>query len=192
MAAPVGALAAFLALDQGRSGLRGVPRGGYEVIAIYYVAVVAVLLLFADNSFATLLPLHPRLRSGHPFYPPYVGALTATVAILAWEQREHSPEVRRHPWATRLGTAAAIGAGAVMVPGIVVLGDHATVETIVVCGLVVVIAMAAHLVLRGRVIFGEAARAHLRLQALCVLIAVLVALPIHFAWTGIAPWRITP
>jgi hypothetical protein len=191
-AAPVGALVAFIVLDRWHGGTHGVPRGGYEVLTIYYVAVVAVLALFADNSFATLLPLHPRLRSGHPFYPLYVGALAATLAILAHEMRERVTAVRRAPPAMRWARALAIGVGAVLLPGLAVLGPHATVETIVTTVLVVVVAVAAYAAVNGRVVIGDAARSHLRVQAACVLIAVLLVLPIHFAWTGIAPWNAAP
>jgi phytol kinase len=190
VAAPVGALAAFIVLDRRRGWQHGVPRGGHEVLVIYYVAVVAVLVLFADNSFATLLPLHPRLQSGHPFYPLYVGALAATVAILAFEIRERSPAVRRAPPVWRVAAALAIGAVAVALPGLAVLGRHAIVETVAVTALPIVIGMAAYLALRGRVTLGDPVRSHLRLQTLCVMLAVALTLPAHLAWIGIELWRI--
>ncbi len=190
VAAPVGALAAFIVLDRQRGGQHGVPRGGHEVLVIYYVAVVAVLVLFADNSFATLLPLHPRLQSGHPFYPLYVGALAATVAILAFEIRERSPAVRRVPTPWRVAAALGIGAVAVALPGLAALGRHAVVETVAVTALPIVVGMAAYLALRGHVTLGDPVRSHLRLQALCVMLAVALTLPAHLAWIGIELWRI--
>jgi phytol kinase len=188
--APAGALATFIVLDHRRGGQHGVPRGGHEVLVIYYVAVVAVLVLFADNSFATLLPLHPRLASGHPFYPLFTGALAATVAILAFEVRDRSPSVRRASLVARLAAGFAIGTGAVLVPGLAVLGAHATFETVAVAVLPIVVGMAAYAAWRGRMTLGDPLRSHLRLQALCVLLAVAMVLPLHLAWIGIEFWKI--
>lgn len=190
VAAPAGALAAFVVLDRRRGGQHGVPQGGHEVLVIYYVSVVAVLVLFADNSFATLLPLHPRLQSGHPFQPLFVGALAATVSILAFEIRERSPAVRRNPMAWRVAFAMLIGVAAVAVPGLAVLGRHVVVETITVTTLPIVVGMSAYLALRGRVTLGDPVRSHLRLQALCVMLAVTLTLPVHLAWIGLEFWRI--
>src|SRR5207249_4525453 len=67
--------------------------------AVFYVSIVAVLLFAADNAFATLLPGPPWLRTGHPFYVPYVGALAGQLAIVAFLQLE--PAWRRQAAASK-------------------------------------------------------------------------------------------
>jgi dolichol kinase len=190
--APLGALAGYLALDGRYGGAHGVPRGGYQVRAIYYTSIVGVLMLFADNSFATLLPLHERLRFGHPFQPLFTGAFAGPLAVVAWELFETDPGGRRRPAAVRAARALGIAALCVLVPGLAVLGPHATVETLTIAGLVPVLSLLAHLALRGRLRFGEPPLGQMRLAALATLLGSLVALAIHFAWTGIAPWEGRP
>ena len=191
-AAPAGALAAFVGLDRRYGGAHGLPAGGHEVAVIYYVAIVAVVVLFADNSFATLLPLHPRLSGGHPFYPLFAGALAGTLAALAFEMRESSPAVRRHHPARRVATAFVLAWLAVLLPGFAVLGAALTFETAGVATLACAAGLALYVASRGRVKLGDPARSHLRLQALCVLLAIALVLPLHFAWAEIAPWRPAP
>lgn len=187
--APLGALAGYLVLDGRYGGAHGVPRGGYQVRAIYYTSIVGVLMLFADNSFATLLPVHERLRFGHPFQPLFTGAFAGPLAVIAWELFETVPGGRRRPAAARAASALGIAALCVLVPGLAVLGPHATVETLTIAGLVPVLSLATHLALRGRLRLGEAPLGQLRLAALATLLGSLVALALHFAWTGIAPWE---
>lgn len=190
--APLGALAGYLALDGRYGGAHGVPHGGHQVRAIYYVSIVGVLMLFADNSFATLLAVHERLRFGHPFQPLFTGAFAAPLAIVAWELFETVPGERHRPAAVRFLRALGIAALCVLAPGLAVLGPHATVETITIAALVPVVCLSGHLALRGRVRLGEPPMGQLRLAALATLLGSLVMLAIHFAWTGIAPWEARP
>lgn len=56
----------------------------YQVIAAFYICIVPTLLLLANNLFKTIL-LHPDwLALGDPFYPVYLGACAAQLAIAAW------------------------------------------------------------------------------------------------------------
>jgi phytol kinase len=190
--APLGALAGYLALDGTYGAAHGVPHGGHQVRAIYYTSIVGVLALFADNSFATLLPVSESLRYGHPFHPLFVGAFASPLAIVAWEVRERvsvarrSPPLVRGPWA--IGTASVC----VLLPGLAVLGPHATVETIAVAGLVPVLGLALHVLLRERLGLGESTAGRLRMAALATLLATLAALVVHFAWADIRPWAVRP
>src|SRR5262249_38505082 len=99
--APLGALAGYLALTAWRGGAHGVPEGGHQVRAIYYTSIVGVLAIFADNSFATLMPVGTSLRAGHPFQVLCVGAFAAPLAIVAWEMVESTPVARRRPLLVR-------------------------------------------------------------------------------------------
>lgn len=187
--APLGALAGYLVLDERYGGAHGVPQGGHQVRAIYYTSIVGVLMLFADNSFATLLPVWERLRFGHPFQPLFIGAFAAPLAIVSWELFETVPVGRDRPALVRAAQALGVAALCALVPGLAVMGPHATVETITIAALVPVLSLAAHLALRRRVRLGDALVGRLRVMALATLLGALVALAIHFAWTGIAPWR---
>lgn len=190
--APLGALAGFLALDGRYGGAHGVQQGGHQVRAIYYTSIAGVLMLFADNSFATLLPVVERLRFGHPFQPLFTGAFAAPLAIVAWELFETVPVARRRPALVRGLQALGVAALCALVPGLAVLGPHATVETLTIAALVPVLGLAAHLALRTRVRLGEALLGRLRVMALATLLGSFGALAIHFTWTGIAPWVARP
>lgn len=185
--APLGAMAGYLALDRRYGGAHGVPQGGHQVRAIYYTSIVGMLMLFADNSFATLLPVHESLRFGHPFQPLFVGAFASPLAIVAWELFETVPVGRRRPVLVRGSRAFAIAAVCVLLPGLAVLGPHATLETIAVAALSPVLGLAFHLGLRRRVVLGEGLLGRLRMMGLATLLAMLAAIAIHFAWAGIAP-----
>ncbi len=191
IAGPVGALAGFLALDARYGGLQGLPRGGHQVRAIYWVSIVAVLCIFADNSFATLIPVHPALGSGHPFYPLFLGALAAPVAIFAFEAGEERPETGGSLGGHALA-AYAVGAGAVLPLGLGVLGAETTAATATIAALSGALGLAVYLALRGRVILAAGVQGSLRLAALATLVAALLALPVHLLWAGIRPWGPTP
>ena len=186
--APLGALGGYVALAARHGGAHGIPRGGHQVRAIYYTSVVGVLAIFADNSFATLLPAHASLRYGHPFYVLCVGAFAAPLAILAWEIFESVPVARRRPFAVRAARAVAIAAACVVLPGLGVLGRVVTAEGITVALLVPVLGLAIHLALRDRLRWSQGLDRRLRNAALATLAATLIVLPIHFAWAGIRPW----
>jgi len=100
--APALALAGFVALDV-RSGREA---GGYQVQAVFWVSIVGVTLLFLDNTFSTLLEARP-FGPGHPLVVPYVGALAAAAAIVAYQWLR----MRRAAWSrmATVGCAAAAG-----------------------------------------------------------------------------------
>ena len=187
--APLGALAGYLFVSARHGGAHGVPAGGHQVRAIYYTSVVGVLAIFADNSFATLVPIHASLRSGHPFQVLSVGAFAAPLAILAYELVESTPVARRRPFVLRAARAVGIAVAWAIVPGLAVLGSHLTTEGIVVTALLPVLGLAAHLCVRRWPALGEGLHGRLRSAALSTLIATLVALAIHFQWAGIRPWE---
>src|SRR2546430_14662622 len=64
LVAPTLALVVLVALDRNDHRRLVATTGGYDVQAIFYVAIVATLWLFADNSFATLVQEPGRLRIG--------------------------------------------------------------------------------------------------------------------------------
>src|SRR5439155_491523 len=120
--APALALAGFVTLDA-RSGRRG---GRHQVQAVFWVSIVGVVLIFLDNTFATLLPGQHRLSVGHPFVVPDVGALAAPAAIVAYQFLR----LARAAWSRAATIAAAAGAGwALVAPlGLAALGRSADVR----------------------------------------------------------------
>jgi phytol kinase len=82
--APALALAAAIVMDHYRVRARGAPGPGHHVTVVFYVSIVAVLMIFADNTFATLMPVAGGLGKGHPFLAPFVGSLAAAIAIVAY------------------------------------------------------------------------------------------------------------
>lgn len=190
--APLGALAGFLALDARHSGVRGLPHGGHQVHALYHVSIVSVLLLFADNSLATLLPISPALRSGHPLFPLFVGALAAPLAIVTLEMGEAVPVARNRAAVTRAMRAVGGSALAVLLPGLAVLGSRFTIEAAAVAVLVTGAGLALHLLLRGRLVPGKEGGGRLASASVATLLAVVLVLPLHFLWTGVNPWSVTP
>lgn len=185
--APLGALAGFLVLDARHATVRGLPHGGHQVHALYHVSIVAVLLLFADNSLATLLPISPALSSGHPLFPLFVGALAAPLAIVTLEMGEAVPGARNRAGVTRAVRAVTGSALAVLLPGLAVLTSRFSVEAAAVAALVTSVGLALHVLLRGRLVPGAEAGGRLASASFATLLAVLLVLPLHFYWSGVTP-----
>ncbi len=120
-AAPAAGLAALLVVLRRTRDRRGDPNARYQLLATFYTAVVPGALLVANNLLETQLR-HPVLGRGDPFYPAYVGALAAHLAILTrvflegtpWLER---PLLRRSLAAWGLGTLAVVPAGVLALPG---------------------------------------------------------------------------
>lgn len=185
---PALALAAFIALDRTFSRALGMPEGGYQVAAIFYVSVVAVMLLFADNSFATLVPGPHALRNGHPFHTLFVGALAAPLAILGFETMEFLPRIRKRSGAYRALVAASFGFVIVAPLGLWALSGQVTGEGLGCAALVGAGGLALYLGARRVLRWPPGTMWDLRLVGLSVLVATLLVMPLHFKLQGIAGW----
>lgn len=192
LVAPSLALAALVVLD--RSGHRrlAATTGRYDVQAIFYVAIVAMLWLFADNSFATLVPERGALGSGHPFHVLFVGALAASLAVVAYWNFENLPRLRKRSAAYRGLVAVTLGYGAVALLGLWALRGGALRAELGTAALVCVLGLAFHLALRRMFQPPAGSVWALRLLALSVLLASLVTLPFQLWSLGIEPWRAIP
>jgi len=170
--APALALAGFVTLDA-RSGRRG---GRHQVQAVFWVSIVGVVLIFLDNTFATLLPGRHRLSVGHPFMVPYVGALAAPAAIVAYQFLR----LARAAWSRAATIAAAAGAGwALVAPlGLAALGRAADVRALAITAAMCATAVPVYLLARRR-LRRRTESADLRLQALAVAAAALVFTFVH-------------
>ena len=81
---PVVGIAAFGLLFARRRTESGARSPRYQVIAAFYICVVPTLLYFANNLFESILRRPLWLAEGDPFYPVFLGACAAQVAIVAW------------------------------------------------------------------------------------------------------------
>jgi phytol kinase len=190
--APALALVALVALDRNDHRRLAATTGGYDVQTIFYVVIVAVMWLFADNSFATLVPASGPLRTGHPFHVLFVGALAASVAVIAYWNFENVPRLRKRSPAYRGLVAATLGYGAVALLGLWALRGARLGVELGVAALVCVLGLLSHLVLRRILQPAAGSVWALRLLALGVLLASLVVLPFHLWTLGIEPWRTMP
>ncbi|TVP76779.1 MAG: hypothetical protein EA352_05040 [Gemmatimonadales bacterium] len=85
--APVVAMLAFAGFRGWLQDTAAAPDARYQVLALFHVAIVAGLLFIANNTFRTLVQVPERwaaLGDGDPFYPLYVGAVAAHLALLGW------------------------------------------------------------------------------------------------------------
>jgi phytol kinase len=189
LVAPVLALAALVALDRNDHQRLAGADSGYDVQAIFYVAIVAALWLFADNGFATFVHGPAKLRTGHPFHVMFVGALAASLAVIAYWNFENMPRLRRRSAGYRGLVAASLGYGSVALLGLWALRGARLGIELATAGLVCVLGLVFHLALR-RVVRPPAGDVWtLRLLALGVLLATLAVLPLHLWTLGIEPWR---
>jgi dolichol kinase len=181
--APGIALFACLWLDP--NTLRPAPsERRYQVLAVFYLSIAAVTMIFADNTFATLVRGAPSLQHGHPFFELFVGVLAAQVAILAFAYARSHRSTRR--W-SRLATAPlAIAIGWLAVAPVSLwavrreVGLESLLVTIAVCAIAVVLYAGARR-LPG---WPKGSLWDLRLQSLCAAVAVLFLVPAHLYWIG--------
>jgi phytol kinase len=188
--APALALAAAIVMDHYRVRARGAPGPGHHVTVVFYVSIVAVLMIFADNTFATLMPVAGGLGKGHPFLAPFVGSLAAAIAIVAYLSLEVMPRARHRPATWRALAGGLIGFAVVVPLGLwVPRGERVLVELLT-AGLSCMAALLLFLALR-RFLPRPAGRGwNLRYLALAVLGATLAVMPLHFHWIGAMDWTL--
>lgn len=186
--APALALTASILIEGAMTRASGGPHGGYHVRVIYYVSIVAVLLIFVDNTFATLVPGPSGLTVGHPFHAIFVGALAAPVAIVGYWSMESMRRVRKRSWTYRALASASLGYATVALLGLWAMrGEQARME-FVSAALVCVGGLLLYLGLRRLAGRPPGTLWDLRLLALGVLLATLAVLPLHLHWLGVAAW----
>jgi len=188
--APMLALAAAIALENTtRRAVRRTKRG-YDVRVIFYVSIVSVLLIFADNTFATLIPGPTGLRTGHPFHALFVGGLAAPLAIMAYWAMESIPRVRKRSRFHRGLASASLGYAVVAPLGLwILLRDRGGVE-FATAALVCVGGMLAYLALRRITKTERRTSGDFRLLALGVFIATIIVIPLHLYLIGVTDWSL--
>jgi dolichol kinase len=160
------------------------PPAPYQVLATFYVCIVASVLFIANNTLETLIPwAHAALRWGDPLYTPFVGVVAAQLALLVIAQLQ---PLRRRPAPQWRAVAASLAASFAMV---VPAGLAAGPDGVTGYGLALSAAImaAATLLYLGVLTGGRwpvAPPWNVRLQALSTAVAAAMAVPVQLWWVG--------
>jgi phytol kinase len=178
--APALALAAFVAWHLIRFRFARRAHVEYQVLATFYIAVVPIALVLANNAFETLIPDPGALGEGDPFFALFVGAVAAQIAlVLHHTEREATPGGAVPPTIT-FGVAAAAW-GLVVPAGLHAGVDGVTTPGVAVATAVVALASAVHESIRRFSRWPAQAPWIGRLQATTVAIAVALVAPFALA-----------
>jgi len=186
--APALALTAAIVMEHYRVRARGAPSPGHHVTVVFYVSIVAVLMIFADNTFATLVPVAGGLGKGHPFLAPFVGSLAAAIAIVAYLSLEVMPRARHRPAPWRALAGGLIGFAVVAPIGLWVARGERVMLELLTAGLSCLAGLLLFLALRRFFPRPSGRGWSLRYLALAVFAATLAVMPLHFHWIGAMDW----
>jgi dolichol kinase len=104
---PAVALLAFLAVRLVSGREAAAPTDRYQVVATFYVSIVAAILFIANNTLETLVPgVSPALRWGDPLYTPFVGVVAAQLGLLLIAQLRPWPPRPGRAWRVALSSVA--------------------------------------------------------------------------------------
>lgn len=155
------------------------PPGSYQVLAIFYICIVATVLLIANNTLETLLPGAPAaLREGDPLYTPYIGVVAAHVALIFIAQLQpFTPGGRLWSSGTVMSVLVAI---ALVAPvGLVAGPDGFGARSFALAAAMVVAATAVYLAGRRIPAWPHQAPWNVRLQAASTAVVAAAAVPLH-------------
>lgn len=172
---PVIALAVFgLVLRLATEFAQG-PSARFQVLAVFYTALVPAALLVLNDVMRTALRL-PAWAGADPLYPMFLGVLAAHLALLCLVFWTGTPWVR----SARPGQIAgsiAIGAGA-LVPAWFLAGSGLTLELAVTATTLPVLATALYLAANRIPAVPHTRPWDGRLQAACVAVSALLMTPL--------------
>jgi dolichol kinase len=177
--APLLALAGLIAIDGVRHKSPTRPPGGHQVRGVFWVSIVSVALLFADNSFATLIDAREVLSIGHPFHAPFVGALAAPVAIVFGERMKPRQGGRAWP---RWLFAAVLGFAGVVPASLWLQGSAHVRLDLATAALLVGMAVAGYALMRERRASRGVGPGDLHLLGASVALAAVLATLFQLAW----------
>jgi len=188
--APALVLAGLIALDP--SPPRGDARAfaGYQVRAVFYVALVAVLMIFADNTAGMLTTIRLAAGLAHPFFVPFVAALAAQLTLITALRLDSKRETRRWPAALRFAGSAAVGVLAVAPLSLALATGDIETEAMVLTFGVSLAALALHAIGRHSASWPHGTSWALRLQTVSVALPVFAAIPVHLSWLEAAGSRV--
>ena len=180
MVAPGIALIGFVCVRGYLRRLGREPKAEYQVLALFYVSIVAVLLYALNNSFETLWPVGESLRHGDPLYAPFVGVVAAQLGLMLDNQVE--PFRRADGSPREMGTEAlfAVIAFLLVAPiGLMLGGAGLTAWSLVVAAAIHAGGMAIYWIGRRAPWWPSEPPWNVRLQAVAVGMATLVVVPLH-------------
>lgn len=145
--APAIALIGFTAFYLVRRKGAGAADPRWQVTAAFYVTAIPAALFLANNIFEKVIVGSP-LGVGDPFYPTYVGAVAAQVALAAYHIEPRAGRGRRAAATTAVG--ASIVAFLLVVPAGLAVAVHTRgLDAVLAAAGVVVIASLSHHILRS-------------------------------------------
>lgn len=167
-------------------GRAGPPAQGYQVLGVFYAAIVAVVLLVAHNTLSTMVIVPAFAPDRHsPLFAPFVGALAGQLAVLIFQRTDlaRPADSRRSP----VAAAAASGAPAwlLVAPLGLLAGGQLTLPALCVSA---VIGFGSALVCAALKCSGRWPKEGvpvLQWQAACVAAVTCAALPVHLKLSGV-------
>jgi phytol kinase len=181
---PGAALLAFLALRLIFAREVPTPPGRYQVVATFYICIVATTLFVANNTMETLVPwLPPALRFGDPLYAPFVGVVAAQLAILFVAQLQPLRRGVGLQW--RIVASSIVVALLLIAPlGLAVGPDGITGFGLFLATAMTITAAAVYLWVGALARWPVQPPWNVRLQALSTALAVGVGVPLQLWWIG--------
>ncbi len=160
------------------------PPGSYQVIAIFYICIVATVLFIANNTLETLIPgLSPVLTDEDPLYAPFIGVVAAQVALIFVAQLE--PFVPGARLWSRRAVASVLAAVGVVVPIGLAAGPHGlNLRDLGLATALVFAATAVYLLGRRIPAWPHVPPWNVRLQAASTALAAAALVPLHLWWIG--------
>jgi phytol kinase len=180
--APALVLAGLIALDPSPPHGDARAFAGYQVRAVFYVALVAVLMIFADNTAGMLSTVRFVAGFAHPFFVPFVAALGGQLTLITALKLRSKRETRQVPVAVRFAGAVAIGVLAVAPLSLVLATGRVEAEAMLLAFGVSSVALALHAFWRHTTWWPRGTTWDFRLQTASVALPVFAAIPIHLWW----------
>jgi dolichol kinase len=157
-------------------------EGRYPVRAVFHVSIVAVLAIFADNTFATLVDGGAELSLGHPFHTLFAGALAAATSLASL--RSFEVMLRRRPrWQRRI---VALVVGYLLIAPAAILFEREALpgRELAVTAFVCLASLSIYAIVQGQRRPQRDVGYELSLVSFSVLIGSLAILPLHLYWLG--------
>ncbi len=177
------ALVGYLVVTAFRHRGAKLPPGGYQAHGVFYVSVVAMVLLLVDNSLSTIEPLGTPWRGEHPLFAPFVAALAAPLAMtVARDQRPEAMPITGWRWVVGI-----VVAFITVVPlSLLVGGSQRVLVDLLLAGIVIAVGsiLCALLDARGRRRSVQAPPPDLRAQGVACAAAVILLTPPYLRFLG--------
>lgn len=183
--APGLGLLGFIAVRETFAGEVDTPPGSYQVVALFYICIVATTLFIANNTLETLIPgLPPALSDGDPLYTPYIGVVAGQVALIFVAQLE--PFTPGAPLWSRVVVGSVLAAILTVVPIGLAAGPHGlTASGFALAATMTFAATGLYLLGRRVPAWPHVAPWNVRLQAASTALVAVAAVPVQLWSMGV-------